>query len=327
MTKESKLSWTCHSCRSKQPKTDNSNTPIRATSNAQTAASTDSEIIITDSNVTRRKRLDPTAYNTNVSDNSSSDVQSLLAEVKLLTKEISSLKNMLEDATTSLNRCHERLDAMGAAISSNESRISALERRNAEIDSLKGKVIELQTEVDMQAQDCLKNEVEICGASECPGENTTHIMMLLAKKIGVDLSEQEIDWSTRVGPRILTATSATGNARKQPRPIVVRLLRRAKRDEIIKAIKVRRNVTSTDLNLSGPAEKIFVNERLTSKNRLLFRESRMQAKQMGFAFCWCKGGTIYVRQREGKPAVAIRNNEDLNRLVSKYGTPTETTSQ
>ncbi|XP_045763694.1 uncharacterized protein LOC123866284, partial [Maniola jurtina] len=180
--------------------------------------------------------------------------------------------------------------------------------------------------INTQAQNHLKNEIEICGIPECPNENATHLALLLAKKIGVEVSDQDIDWTSRAGPRVLSAVNATGNARKYPRPIVVRLLRRSKRDEFLKASKSRRNITSTDLNLPGPAQKVFINERLTQRNRLLFRECRIQTKQLGYEFCWCNNGTIYVRAREGKSASAIRNHEDLERLTNKPKTTSNNTT-
>ncbi|XP_069361817.1 uncharacterized protein [Maniola hyperantus] len=303
--------WMCPECSVQERKgQDHSSTPVRSSSDNQ--------------NITHRKKTGSTSDAVGVSTNS--DVQCLLTEVRLLTQEISSLKNRLEEATISLNRCHERLDVFGASIASNESRINTLESRNSEIDTLKCKVSELQNEINIQAQNNIKNEIEICGIPECNNENTTHIALVLSNKIGVELKEQDIDWSARVGPRILSAVDSTGNARKHPRPIVVRLLRRIKRDEMLKGSKTRRNITSTDLNLSGPAQKVFVNERLTARNRHLFRQCRTQTKQMGYDFCWCSNGSIYVRQREGKAAIVIRSNEDLDRLINKNkSAPNDTT--
>ncbi|XP_046976966.1 uncharacterized protein LOC124543017 [Vanessa cardui] len=229
------------------------------------------------------------------------DLQNLLTEVRLLTQEI--------------NRCHERIDVLEASVISIESQES--ERENHEIEFLKCTIGELQAKMNAQTVNHLKNEIELCGIPELPSENATHIALHLAKEIGVELSDQDIDWTSRAGPRILPSDKSTGNARKHPRPIVVRLLQRSKRDEIIKASKTRRNITSTDLGLPGPAQKVFINERLTQGNRLFFRECRTQSKRMGYNFCWCNNGVIYVREREGKSAIVVRNYEDLERLINK----------
>lgn len=102
------------------------------------------------------------------------------------------------------------------------------------------------------------------------------------------------------------------------RPVIVRLIRRAKRDELLKAARTRRNLTTADLELVGEPQKIFLNERLTKINRLLFRDARSRAKQGGYAFCWYNQGAIYVRQREGKSAVQIRSEYDLDRIFPSY---------
>ncbi|CAB3243313.1 unnamed protein product [Arctia plantaginis] len=97
-------------------------------------------------------------------------------------------------------------------------------------------------------------------------------MALLAAKIGVELSDNEIDWIERVGPkRPPPEINQSKPEQKLPRPVVVRLQRRNKRDLTLKAAKTRRNLTTTDLELNGPDLKVFFNERLTKENRNLFR--------------------------------------------------------
>ncbi|KAG7311975.1 hypothetical protein JYU34_001401 [Plutella xylostella] len=93
------------------------------------------------------------------------------------------------------------------------------------------------------------------------------------------------------------------------------MLRRTKRDEVIKAFKTRRNISNKDIEVDGPTLKIFCNERLTKENRLLFREARGRSKQLGYAYCWCHHGTIFVRQRDGKPSKLIQSRDDLDRIL------------
>ncbi|CAB3245040.1 unnamed protein product [Arctia plantaginis] len=116
--------------------------------------------------------------------------------------------------------------------------------------------------------------MKLAGIPECNNENLQHIALLAAKKIGVDLSDCYIDWVTRVGPRVQRGTTITENDTTFPRPIVMRLLRRNKRDQLIKASKSRRNVTSSDLDVPGKSYKVFYNERLTKENRMLFRKNK-----------------------------------------------------
>ncbi|CAH2102176.1 unnamed protein product [Euphydryas editha] len=133
------------------------------------------------------------------------------------------------------------------------------------------------------------------------------------RKVGVELEDRDIDSISRVGPRIFSTSSSQVKA-KLLRPVVVRLLRRLTRDQILKAAKSRRNITSTDLEIPGNPLKVYFNERLTRENRISFREARIKAKEKGYAYCWTSQGSLFVRQSEGKAAIPIRSREDLNRI-------------
>ncbi|XP_063547569.1 uncharacterized protein LOC134755021 [Cydia strobilella] len=254
-----------------------------------------------------------------VSNDSSQDIKELVTEVRALTLEIHDLKKKLDESSTSLNRCHERLDELLSTQKSTDARLKVLEQRDEEFVLLQNRVNELECTINMQAQTHLKNEVEIIGIPETSNENLQHTILLAARKMGVELSEQDVDWVQRVGPR-----RAVAPENNFARPVVVRLLRRAKRDQILKASKSRRNITSNDLDVEGPARKIFYNERLTKENRRLFREARETSTRAGYKFCWCHQGTIYMRRKEGTAAVPIRKKEDLHKILPQTSTPDDT---
>lgn len=240
-----------------------------------------------------------------------SEVGELVAEVRRLTQELSSVKKRLEETIVSLTRCHTRLDEVEAVAAANGSRIQALEDREKEVIVLKSNVMLLQRELNSQAQAHLKNEMEITGIPETPNENLHHVVMLAARKAGVDLVDGDMDWVARVGSR---TSIRAGQEIKQTRPVVVRFVRKVKRDRMLRECRTRRNITSADLEVAGPAGKVYFNERLTKQNRFLFREARAKSKEHGYAYCWCSQGVVYVRQREGKAAKAIPCIENLQSI-------------
>lgn len=286
-------SWKCPDCSASQRKGgDNSTTPVRSA--------------LSD-NVTKRKKVDAQDSSTN------SEVKELIEEVRILTQEISCLKKHLEEATISLINCQSKLEELTSSISVHDKRITVLEDREREVKLLNSKVSDLRQELSVQAQYQLRNELELAGIPENANENPHHIALLAVRKVGVDLNDSDIDWVTRVGPRVKSALAADQKP-NFPRPIVVRLLRRSKRDQIIKAAKSRRNISSGDIEIPGTSQKIYYNERLTKENRLLFRAARAKCKEQGYIYCWCTQGTIYVKQREGKPALSVRTQDDLLRI-------------
>ncbi|CAG9136918.1 unnamed protein product [Plutella xylostella] len=198
-----------------------------------------------------------------------------------------------------------------------DSRLKKLESREIQVLELQATVSELKSNLNLQAQNQLKNELEISGVPEHTNENLHHVLLVAARKVGVSLEEHDVDWISRVGPKRPAAAPATDpdTASRLPRTIVVRMLRRTKRDEVIKAFKTRRNISNKDIEVDCPTLKIFCNERLTKENRLLFREARGRSKQLGYAYCWCHHGTIFVRQRDGKPSKLIQSRDDLDRIL------------
>lgn len=330
---DKKKTWKCPDCSASTRRGgDNSSTPVRGSSDSQnitnrkkqdsTSSETNSDsrkatnpekqdppsVSNSDSQkVTTRKRQDP------ISGPNASEVKELITEVRLLTQEISSMKQRLEEATNSLTRCHVRLDELATAVSTNESRIQVIEDREKEVINLKTTVELLQRDLNSQAQAHLRNEVEISGIPEIQNENPYHIVLLAARKIGVELVDCDIDWVTRVGPR---TPAALENETRAPRPLVARFMRRSKRDLLLKASKSRKNVMSNELEIQGPPRKVYFNERLTKENRMLFREARNRAKLHGYAFCWCNQGSIYVRQREGKAAMHVSSLGNLDNILS-----------
>ncbi|KAI5633697.1 hypothetical protein NE865_13593 [Phthorimaea operculella] len=243
------------------------------------------------------------------------DSGKIMAQLYVLTQEIKSLKKTLEDTTQSLTICHNRLDDFIESTKALDTRLKAVEKREVEYQELKITVSNLQSELNTQSQFNLRNEIEVTGIPEIKNENLHHTMLVLARKIGIDLEDKDIDWVSRVGPPSPpVGIPLPEDKKKLPRPVVMRILRRSKRDQFMKASKSRRNITSSDLDITGPSSSVYINERLTKENRLLFREARARRKQHGFAYCWCANGVIYVRQREGKAAKLVRSISDLDRI-------------
>lgn len=309
ITPDRKKTWKCPDCCALQKKGgDNSLTPVRVASEPQ--------------NVTARKKADSAPEDTA---SVKSEIKELTAVITRLTGEFTALKTKLEEVTQSLCYCHERMDELQRNVSSNDNRLKQLEKRDKDVANLQVTVALLQNELNVQAQQNLLNEIEIVGIPESSNENLEHVVKVAALKVGVRLEDGDVDWITRVGarrPLVQAGTPELGG--RMPRPVVVRFLRRSKRNQIIRASKSRKNITSTDLDITGPTTKVFFNERLTRENRILFRETRIRAKCHEYSFCWCNQGAIYIRQREGKAAQIIRSLQNLDLILPSA--PVDTSS-
>ncbi|CAG9137671.1 unnamed protein product [Plutella xylostella] len=100
----------------------------------------------------------------------------------------------------------------------------------------------------------------------------------------------------------------------RPRPLVVRFTRRAVKDELTAAARVRRGATSADLSQSSAPRPFYVNERLTKYNRQLYYQTREVGRRLSWRFLWTKKGRIYARQGQDTPRHWIRSADDISRV-------------
>ncbi|KOB65506.1 Uncharacterized protein OBRU01_22645 [Operophtera brumata] len=305
-----KDSWKCPKCRVKGRKSDNTITPILAagtdtTHSACASSATGTPLPEPVSHQRPLKRAASGSPLADINEELDSSSPSIFSELRLLRKDIAEMKSTLLHLSEGIDKCNNRLDSY-------ECRIKTLEEQDMTISSLHVTVAQLKEQLNSQAQAQMKNEIEIMGISEEHGENLIHIAMSTATKVGIDLAANDIDWVARAGQRKISTVNSNLDS-KFPRPIIVRLLRKQKRDEMLQAAKSRRNLSSEGIVNAGSA-LVFVNEHLTKANRLLFREARGKSKESGFKFCWVRNGAILLRQAEGKPAMVIRCTSDLERL-------------
>lgn len=289
--------WLCPSCVCTRPKGDNSSTPIRSPNNKSNNV-----------NLLRGSRpheFKPTI--TKAVPSTNTEISKLVAELRQLRQEITEMKQQNLEIKNHMTSISDNLSH-----TLNEH-TKTLQVAQLEIVDLKLTIGHLQQQIAAREQDSLRNDVEISGITEQANENLYHIVMTASQKIGVELSENDIEDVARVGPKIHRALNPELNNRVQ-RPIVVKLLRKRKHDELINAAKSRRNLTSENV-VYGQPTKIYFNERLTKENRRLFRESRLSAKQHAFRYCWIRNGGIYVRKDTGTPAIRISSTHDLDQKV------------
>lgn len=317
MTREHKKNWKCMLCKSKQPKGDNSNTPIRAAND--------------DGVTTRRgasKESPPEKVESLPENNAlNDDIKVLISEVRQFKEEMRATRRQMEELSQTMSRLNDRVDACDVRIDALCDRVSSLENRVMDgvgVESIDGTlrhtIHQLKTELNERDQELLLNDIEISCVPEQKGTGLTHVVLTLANKLGVPLMEQDIVSAVRVGrppgPEELTSPGATST---RPRPIVVRLTRRALRDQLLQAARTRRGATTEGTGLSDAPRRFYINERLTRTNRQLFRKARDCGRRLNWRFVWTKDGRAYARQHAGKdaPRHRLQSEEDLIRVFGK----------
>lgn len=328
---ERKDQWKCPECTSKRPKKGNSNTPVRGTTSIAddpTEIETTSYTLLRDPmshdpNITVRSKiaraLSPSEKGSPEHDNKEHVTHSpadMLTDLKiylrnLLHTEINGVKKSIDNLTSAIKEQNTRIEQLEARVSVLESRSDANQTSTSYLQSI---VTQLQTDIAERDQAFLLNDIEIAGCPEVPSENSTHIVLTVAKKIGVEIDEKDIVSAERVG---LPRNAGQGGAPALPRPLAVRLARRATRNALLQAARTRREINSDGFGLPGPTRPLYVNERLTKYNRQLFQKARALARELQYKYVWTREGKIYVRKEHGKPRYRLRNESDLSNLPDK----------
>jgi hypothetical protein len=319
-------------CRSAEPRTDNTETPVRvgyANVNMDRRAARPRAVMSPeepegDSSVMEVSYTDNHPHNTTPLDNGldvsrASDMQLLVAELRLfreemrrMSLEIHALRTAMSSLTARIDGCDGRIDALCARVESLESRPQPnnVTAETALVDTIS----QLRLELNDRDQELLLNDIEISNVPETNGENAMHLVTTLGQKLGVTLTEHDIVDATRVG-RVPQLERGQGPA-PRPRPLVVRLARRAVRDRMHQAARVRRDITTEGAGIPGRSTRFYVNERLTPHNRRLLYKARELKQQLGWRYVWTRDGKIFARQQAGmdSPRHRIRTEPDLNRV-------------
>lgn len=307
LTQEEKDTWTCPPCKKpSSPKVNISEIDTNTNALNNTYIASENVTMTRGSRKNLRNENDPIELDPNTA-----DISALVLEIREMRKEMQELPLIRKEVSDLKNQISSMSAAMNQKFSEFETKLSI---KYHEIAHLQASIFELKHIINDQEQQNLTNEMEIAGVEEHDNENLNHTILLISKKIGVDLVDSDLDFVMRVGLKRVKNPKPLPTENAMPRPIVVKLLRRSKRDEFIRAAKGRRNLTTEEIT-KGPATKIYVNERLTKYKRFLFRETRKRAQQYSYKYCWVRNGAIYVRKEEKMPAILIRTPVDLDQKL------------
>ncbi|XP_063538677.1 uncharacterized protein LOC134747927 [Cydia strobilella] len=179
-------------------------------------------------------------------------------------------------------------------------------------DELEQTIASLKMDINDRDQEILSNDIEISGIPEETNERALHLALSVSNKLGVTLDDKDIVHAERAGP--LRRGEPQDGGAPRPRPLVVRLARRAQRDQLLAAARVRRGITTADMGLTSTPKTFYVNERLTRHNRQLFYKARAEASSRNWKFVWTRDGCIYARKEPGGPRHRLRTEADVDKV-------------
>lgn len=240
------------------------------------------------------------------------DFHGLLHDIESYKNEVAQLKNTVTLNSSKLNTLDTRMDALENNVQTSQQ--SSVNKLNAEI-------LQLRQELNERDQLSLANDVEISGLAEEAGENSSHLASLIGAKLGIKIEDRDLIFAERVGPLRESSTIIPGDsqvardARPRPRPLVFRFVRRELREDFVRAARVRRGITASDLGFAGgDMGRFYVNERLSKHNKQIFYHARQLCREHNWKFVWTKSGITHVRQAQGESAYRVTSIANLNSI-------------
>lgn len=325
MRPEEKQSWICQCCRSKAPKADNTNTPIRQSQEPamrdDNSKSSDDQVNLT----TKRKNTKKVNHSCEALDALHPDMEETLRAIirsefqatlqltmeKLIAKELQPVNKMIMEFRESVDFFSNKYEELKSVVEERNTSIHKLEVYNTELQTT---VNEMTSRLNRVEQHLRENNVEVNGVPEHKSENLVSTIMQLSSTIKAQIKDGDLLNVTRI--------AKFDKNSDRPRSIIAKFCSTRQRDSFLAAVanynknNKEEKLNTRHLGVAGHRSPIYVSEHLIPSTKALHAAARLKAREMHYKFVWVRNGRVYVRKNEvsGK-AIFIRNNDCLKFIV------------
>lgn len=245
-----------------------------------------------------------------------SNIEDLLLALKRdLVMEINASKNEtnekfreLQDSMNFINQQFEdnkkSVLKMGKDVSDAQREINDLKEENLQ---LKAQLAAVAVDVTELQQRSRVQNIEISGFPETPNENILTILGDVARHIGVEFDENQVNVAHRT-------PSATNNVK----PIIVNFYSRELKREWVQHARKKRSIKSTDIRRGLPESRIYISEHMCPANKTLMGKAKaaMNALPRGtFKYVWFGDGKVFGRKNENSRSITIRSESDIIKFI------------
>lgn len=229
---------------------------------------------------------------------------------KLLNEKLEPIFDKLNSMQESLDHLYTKFDDINDRVTKVESTVNSF-HYEIQIQSLTNELNQLKKSINDLEQYSRRDCLEIHGVPATDKEDTSEIVVKVAKLLNIDLKPDEISISHRLGSR------KSDSGKQQTPGIIVKFTRRELRNKLYSARKHLRDKITNDIGYTRIApQKLFINESLTSSNQKLFSSCLKAKREYGYKFLWTNYGKILMRKDGSSPVVNIRNEIDLTHRIT-----------
>ncbi|KAL4721210.1 hypothetical protein ACJJTC_009967 [Scirpophaga incertulas] len=288
MTSENKNSWLCDLCRSRRPKRDNTNTPVRETVRDEQDKNTDGSTEEV-SNVTLRTKLKTTCTcisRDDIREIMRSELQIANERLNETNKvQLQEMRELIRDFQESMNFFNKEFHDFKKEYTAQKALVESIKKEN---EQLKLSNAEMHTKLTM--------------TNKCEPQISKYIACLRTNM--KTLRQSFTNWNTR------------------PRNILVKFSNQKRRDDFIKSViefnkkkKSEDRLNTSHLGMAGDKTAIFVSEHLSLENKQLHASARIRAKELGYKYVWVRNGKIFIRKSEETSHICVRNLDTLKKML------------
>ncbi|XP_046406291.1 uncharacterized protein LOC124171196 [Ischnura elegans] len=233
--------------------------------------------------------------------------EEILATVKAIDNKQTELCKALLICQSTVNDHGWMLDNLSKFVSNAYDQFMDISR---EMSDMKINFQTFQYQLNALEQVSLRSTLEIHGIPYRQGESAMGIVGNVCRVLKARVDERDVEYAYRI--------TFNGPADGRIAPIVVRFSRSLHAERLMKAKKLKRNLTTGDLGMQDCAPiPFFINFRLTTVNRKIFSKA-WQLKKQGVIKCvWIRHGKIFARREDGMEKVHIRNEFEVDVLFAK----------
>ncbi|CAF4947488.1 unnamed protein product [Pieris macdunnoughi] len=226
--------------------------------------------------------------------------EELVSEIMLVRDEFSGLKSSVVEASTIVKDFGLRLQNI-------EDRLLDVEKTKELINNLQSRVDVLECEKDAAEQWNIMNNVELKGVPQTANENLLDLIISIGSKVNYAVTKQQLNFIARTPSR----------DSNHPKPIVACINSRYVKENFVAAVRLFYRDSSLSANLLGlkGSAKIFANDHLTSRNKILLNKTKHLAKEMDWRYVWVKHCKIQVRRGDSSPVLTIKPDKDLLKIT------------
>lgn len=223
-------------------------------------------------------------------------IEDLYDTMEMIRNELGGVLKGISYINESFEEINTRLDNFDIL----RKKVDELEKKMQEKDRT---ITDLKSRLASSEQYQRRRQLEFTNVTERGQEDLEQVVISIAKTVGVDLKNDDIEVVHRIP-----------NRRGKTPTVIVELASRKKRNDIF-AKRYDKVVTNKSVLGAGYSEnRIYISESLSPFYKNLLWQAKTLAREKQYKFCWFRNCKVYVRKVEGSPAKVIANEEDLKRI-------------